>query len=90
MTVGRRVGACALCKRETNLTFHLIPRKVYRRTYLRKNYSREGLTQGVDLCWLCHRGIHRLFEQMTLARESSSLDALQANPLIQRHVEWVR
>ena len=65
------------------LTFHhLIPIKVHSSAYFRKNYSREDLEQGVDLCWLFHRGIHRLFEQMTLAREFSSLDALQANPLI--------
>ena len=73
------------------LTFHhLIPIKVHRSAYFRKNYSREDLRQVVDLCGLCHRGIHRLFEQMTLVREFGSLDVLQANPLIQRHVEWVR
>ena len=73
------------------LTFHhLIPIKVHRGAYLRKNNSREDLEQGVDLCRLCYRGIHRLYEQMTLAREFSSLDALQANPLIQQHVERVR
>ena len=69
---------------------HLIPIKLHRGAYFRKNYSREDLEQGVDLCRLCHRRIHRLFEQMTLAQEFSSLDALQANPLIQRHVGRVR
>ena len=73
------------------LTFHhLIPIKVHRSAYFRKNNSREDLEQGVDLCRLCYRGIHRLYEQMTLAREFSSLDAPQANPLIQQHVERVR
>ena len=80
-----------MCSSDLNLTFHhLIPRKVHRRAYFKKNYSKEELAKGVDLCRLCHRGIHRLFDQMTLAREFSSLDALQTNPLIQRHVDWVR
>ena len=69
---------------------HLIPIKLHRGAYFRKNYSREDLEQGVDLCRLCHRRIHRLFAQMTLAQEFSRLDALQANPLIQRHVGRVR
>ena len=59
---------CALCEREVALTFHhLIPRKVHRRTRFRRHYTRESLNEGVMLCRLCHRGVHRLYDEMTLA-----------------------
>lgn len=82
---------CTLCGRSTDLTFHhLIPRKVHRRNYFRRHYSREQLQQGIDLCRLCHKGLHRLYDEMTLARRLNRLEALLADPAIRRHVAWVR
>lgn len=84
-------SGCALCGRHVPLTFHhLIPRKMHRRNHFRRRYSRDELNRGVRLCRLCHRGLHRLYDEMTLARELSSLAALRADPLIGRHVEWVK
>ncbi|MCB1774683.1 MAG: hypothetical protein KDI88_13790 [Gammaproteobacteria bacterium] len=82
---------CCLCGRRTVLTFHhLIPRKVHRRTHFRKHFSREQLAQGIHVCRLCHNGIHRLYDELALARSLSTLDALRADPAIQRHCQWVR
>ena len=84
-------AGCALCEREVALTFHhLIPRKVHRRTRFRRQYSRETLNEGVMLCRLCHRGVHRLYDEMTLATRLNTLDALQLDEAVQRHVVWVR
>lgn len=84
-------GPCTLCGRHTTLTFHhLIPRKVHRRTYFRKHHDRETLQQGIDVCRLCHYAIHRLYDEMTLARRFASLQALRDDPAIQRHVAWAR
>jgi predicted restriction endonuclease len=84
-------GRCALCGRHAELTFHhLIPRKAHRRPFFRKHFSREDLAAGVDLCRLCHKGVHRLHDEMTLARRLNSLDALRADPAIARHAAWVR
>lgn len=86
-----KTGHCGLCGRHTELTFHhLIPRKVHRRRFFQRNYRREDLAAGVDLCRLCHKGLHRLFDEMTLARQLNSLEALRADPGVRRHVEWVR
>ena len=86
-----KTGDCALCGRHTALTFHhLIPRKVHRRPRFRKRYERAVLQRGIALCRLCHKGIHRLYDEMTLARDLSSLEALSSDPAIQRHVAWVR
>lgn len=83
-------GKCQLCGRHTELTFHhLIPRKVHRRSRFRKHYDRETLQTGVAICRLCHKGLHRLYDEMTLARDLSTLDALRSDPAILRHVTWV-
>jgi hypothetical protein len=82
---------CSLCGRRTALTFHhLIPRKVHRRTHFRKRFSRAQLAAGIDVCRLCHDGIHRLYDELTLARRFSTLEALRSDPAIQRHCRWVR
>ena len=83
-------GVCALCRRETTLTFHhLIPRKMHRRARFRKRYTREELGRGVDLCPRCHKGLHRLHDEMTLGSELNTVDALRADPAVARHVAWV-
>ncbi|MCB1786766.1 MAG: hypothetical protein H6953_08055 [Chromatiaceae bacterium] len=84
-------GCCSLCGRRTELTFHhLVPRKVHRRTYFRKHFDRQALSAGIEVCRLCHTGLHRLYDEMTLARRLCSLTALRADPAIRRHVQWVR
>lgn len=76
--------------RDTALTFHhLVPRKVHRRAYFKKNFSREDLGRGINICKLCHRGIHVLYKEMHLARELNTLKALQDDPATMKHCGWV-
>ena len=87
---GKKPDTCSLCARNVGLTYHhLVPRKVHRRTYFRKNFTREELARGIYVCRKCHSGIHRLFDEMQLAREFDSLEKLRANDDLARHVEWV-
>lgn len=84
-----QIAQCPLCQRTLALTFHhLIPRKVHRRKYFAKTYSRAELNQGINLCRGCHTAIHRTFDEMTLAKELNSLEALLSTPEIQRHIIW--
>lgn len=88
--VHKEPDSCALCGRNVLLTFHhLIPRKVHGRTFFKKNYSKEALNMGVELCRPCHRGVHKLYGEMELAKRLSTLDALRADSAIQSHVRWV-
>ena len=81
---------CPLCRRPGPLTFHhLIPKKLHRRKRFRKRYSRDELAQGVHICRLCHNGVHRLFDEMTLGQEMNTLQRLQENEALQKHVRWV-
>ncbi|WP_287280544.1 hypothetical protein [Okeania sp. SIO2G5] len=83
-------GTCPFCGRETALTFHhLIPKKMHRRNYFKKNYSKTLLNQGVDICRPCHSGIHHRYDEMTLAKQFSSLDALMNDASLQKHFQWV-
>lgn len=83
-------GQCPLCQRECALTFHhLIPRKMHRRTYFRKHYSREQLNQGIAICRACHNGIHKTYDEMQLAKHFHNLASLQQDPTLARHFQWV-
>lgn len=87
----RRVASCALCGREAPLTFHhLIPRKMHRRPRFRRRYDKQTLGAGIDLCRPCHRGLHRLYDEMTLAERLNTLERLKADEAVARHVAWVR
>lgn len=89
--ISKHIGACALCERTVPLTFHhLIPRKMHRRERFKKMYSREERNQGIHICRLCHNGIHALFDEMTLAKEFTTLKKLQEAPQVIKHVAWVR
>ncbi|ASP40775.1 hypothetical protein CHH28_00690 [Bacterioplanes sanyensis] len=81
---------CQLCQRRVALTFHhLIPRKMHRRTYFRKHFDRAQLNEGIWVCRRCHRGIHKLYDEMTLAKQFASLTALQNDPAMKKHIAWV-
>lgn len=82
---------CQLCGRDVPLTFHhLIPRKNHRKRFFQRRFDREEMrTRGVWLCRDCHRAIHRLYDERTLGQHLNTLEALRAEPAMQRHVAWV-
>lgn len=85
-----RRGACPCCGRQVELTFHhLIPRKMHRRARFRKRYDRDTLQLGLFVCRACHSGIHRAYDEMTLATRFSTPQALLRDPTLQRHFRWV-
>ena len=82
---------CKLCARIRPLEFHhLIPKKVHRRTFYRKNYSRDQLNIGVWICRLCHKGIHKFYSEIELAKSLNNLESLKNDLKVQRHIEWSR
>ena len=84
-----KVGDCPLCGRRAPMTFHhLVPRKTHRRTRIARRFSREELAAGIDVCELCHRAIHRFHDELTLARELNTLEALRSDEALARHARW--
>jgi len=41
------------------------------------------------ICRYCHSAVHRLYDEMTLAKQFYSLELLLADPAVQRHIGWV-
>ncbi len=81
---------CELCCRATALTWHhLIPRKLHRRNFFKKKYTREQLQARARLCRACHRGLHKLYDEMTLGKTLDSIEKLREDPVVMRHVAWV-
>lgn len=87
---GARIGPCPCCGRHIRLTFHhLIPKKLHRRTRFKREFTKAQLSEGIYICRQCHSGIHDQYDEMTLAQEFDSLQALLADEGLQRHFKWV-
>ncbi|MAK68893.1 MAG: hypothetical protein CME50_02825 [Halieaceae bacterium] len=72
------------------LTFHhLIPRKMHRRKGFRRRFSKEELNIGVNVCRKCHRGIHALYDELTLATRFYNLELLLSDETLANHFRWV-
>lgn len=85
-----KFGACPFCGREGPLTFHhLIPRKLHRRVFFKKTFSREERNAGIAVCRLCHDGIHDLYDEMTLAKRLDTPERLRTDASLRRHFRWV-
>ncbi len=74
-------AACELCLRhpEKFTVHHLVPRS-------------QGGKFGpkVQLCPTCHRQLHALFSEATLAKELQSLEQIRENPEMAGYLNWVR
>ena len=90
-TIESSVG-CALCGREKPLTFHhLIPRKLHGKPRFKKRHSKEELrSRGIDICRLCHDGLHALLTERELGETYHTLDLLREHAGVAKHVAWVR
>ena len=72
---------CELCRREVDgyTVHHLIPR------------ARGGrLGPKARLCPTCHRQLHAMFSEGTLAQELHSIELLRANTQVNSYLKWVR
>jgi len=86
------MALCELCGRDQPLTFHhLIPKAVHGKKRYKKRHTRQELqTHGIQVCRLCHDGIHDLIATRELADQFSNKSALLEHPGLARHIAWVR
>ncbi len=83
---------CELCGRLTSLTFHhLIPRRVHRRLRFLKRFGKEEMqSRGLEICRLCHSGIHDLIpNELELAEKFNTKELLLSHEGIVKHIAWV-
>ena len=79
--IKRAVNNCELCLRE-DLQYtihHLIPRA-------------KGGNHGPKshLCQTCHKQIHSMFTENTLAKDLYSIELLKTNTRVNKFVRWIR
>lgn len=85
-----KFGTCPLCGREITLTFHhLIPKTLHKNKWFKKNFTKEEMNDGIDICRKCHSGIHDLYDEKTLGKEFNTLESIENDPAIQKHCAWV-
>ena len=53
--------------------------------------SRGGkFSPRANLCPTCHRQLHAMFSESTLAKELNSIQALRASPEFSGYLKWAR
>ncbi|MEJ2176612.1 MAG: hypothetical protein P8Y12_01360 [Gammaproteobacteria bacterium] len=83
------IQECELCLQDRDLSFHhLIPRKLHRRSHFKKKYSKADLSQGIFICSLCHRGLHKLYDEMTLGKHFLNRESILGDPSLAKHIAW--
>jgi hypothetical protein len=82
---------CELCGREKPLTFHhLIPKAMHGKKRFQKRHTKAELRgSGIEICRLCHSGIHDLISERELAEKFTTKAALLEHPAVAKHVAWV-
>ena len=72
---------CALCLRQA-------PRHTIHHLVLRARGGNHGAK--AKLCPTCHRQLHAMFTEATLARELYTIELLRSNPQVHQYLRWVR
>ncbi len=85
---------CSLCNRITKrgtTEHHLIPRTCHSNKWFKKRFTREQMSETVDVCRDCHKAIHRLIpDEKELGRSYNTLEGLRSHEEISKFLTWVR
>jgi len=86
------MALCELCGRDQPLTFHhLIPKALHKKPRYQKRHKKEELrARGIDICKLCHDGLHDLVSARDLADHFSTKETLLSHPPVGNHIAWVK
>jgi len=83
---------CELCGCEEHYNFHhFIPVTNHSNKWFKKNFTREEMRQGLNLCKQCHKTIHKIIpKEKELGKKYNSLEKLLSHPKIAKYVGWKR
>jgi len=85
-------GKCELCGRENELTFHhLIPKSQHSNKWFKKNFSREEMSMGINICKHdCHKYVHKTINEKELGRSFNTLEKLLRHPKIKKYIKYIQ
>ena len=80
-----------MCGRDRDLTFHhLIPQTCHKNKWFKKNFTREEMHAGIDICRDCHSAIHKYIpNEKKLGRDYNTIEKLMAHTALANYVEWL-
>lgn len=85
---------CELCGRTTkkgSTAHHLIPVTCHSNKWFQKRFTREQMSETVQLCRECHNAVHRFVpREKELGRHYPTLQHLREHPQIAKFVQWIR
>jgi len=86
------MGVCELCKRENLLTFHhFIPVCLHTNKWFKKNFTREQMREGIDICKEdCHKQIHLLIPEKEMGKYYNTKDKLLNHPEVRKYIKWLK
>lgn len=72
------------------LTFHhLVPVTLHRNQWFQQRFTREQRADGINICELCHDGIHNLIDEKELGRHYNTREKLLRHERLRSHIRWV-
>ena len=84
-------GHCEMCGRECELTFHhLIPRTCHKTKWFKKNFTRDELQKGINICRDCHDAVHKFITEKELGRNYNTLESLMEHDKVLGFVKWIK
>jgi hypothetical protein len=83
---------CELCEREHLLTFHhLIPKSQHKNKWFKKNFTKEQMNQGIDICKDdCHKQIHILISEKELGKNYNTVQKLLSHKEVKKYIKWLK
>jgi hypothetical protein len=83
---------CELCERENVLTFHhLIPVCLHANKWFKKNFTKEQLRKGIDICKKdCHKQIHLLIPEKEMGKYYNTKAKLLKHPEVKKYIKWLK
>lgn len=83
---------CDFCERTVSFIteHHLIPKATHNNKLIKKRHTQEELFKVAWACKDCHRTIHALFSEKTLARQFNSVDDLKGDIEMGKYLAWIK
>lgn len=83
---------CQLCNRDLSKVtdHHLIPRTRHTNKKTQKNFTREQMSETIQICRPCHSNIHANITEKDLENIFNTLEKLLEHPEVSKFSNWIK
>jgi hypothetical protein len=80
---------CEFCHAGAVASFHhLIPRTLHSNRWFKQRYTREQMSEGLNVCRQCHKMIHETIPEKLLGRSFNTREKLLSHTDLAKFVAW--